>query len=508
MNEQRVLIFPPSRRDGEVTGAVLRRAGLDCTVHNKAADVAHEIDVGAGALIMTDAAPSAPGIEAILASLSRQQAWSDLPIVLLCQPGPQTPLVAHIVRELTNVTVLDRPTSARTLVSTVQAALRGRLRQYQTRDQLEALRIAEEHLRNADRRKDEFLAMLAHELRNPLAPIRNAGELLVRTLPDDPQVGTIAAIIQRQSTHLSRLVDDLLDVSRITQGRIELQHEPVDLSSVISQALESVEPLVREKRHKVFVSAGHRPVYVKGDRARLVQCVANILTNAAKYTDPGGEIRLEMHSDGRHVSIVICDNGVGIPAELLPRIFDLFVQSNRSLDRSQGGLGIGLSLVRRLIEMHQGSVSASSEGPERGARFEVTLPVTAAAHEMGAQHSQQAPTARRILVVDDNADSANSLSMILNISGHVAEPVYTPAEALERAAESDPEVVLLDIGLPGMDGYELARKLRSRGSKARLIAVTGYGQPGDLRRAQEAGFDAHLVKPVDVQHLLRDLAGS
>lgn len=505
MNEQRVLIFPPSRRDGEVTGAVLRRAGLECSVHYQAVEVAHEIDVGAGTLIMTDAAPAAPAIETILTSLSRQPAWSDLPIVLLCQPGPQTPLVSHILRGLTNVTVLDRPTSVRTLVSTVQAALRGRLRQYQTRDQLEALRIAEENLRNADRRKDEFLAMLAHELRNPLAPIRNAGELLVRTLPESPQVKTIAGIVQRQSTHLSRLVDDLLDVSRITQGRIELQHEPVDLASVISQALESVEPLMREKRHKVFVAAGHRSVYVTGDHARLVQCVANILTNSAKYTDPGGEIHLEMRSDGRHVSIAISDNGVGIPAELLPRIFDLFVQSNRSLDRSQGGLGIGLSLVRRLIEMHEGSVSAFSDGPERGARFEITLPVTATPRAMSEEHAHQLPARRRILVVDDNADSANSLAMILNISGHVAEPVYTPAEALERAAVFDPEVVLLDIGLPGMDGYELARQLRVRGSKARLVAVTGYGQPGDFRRAQEAGFDAHLVKPVDVQHLLRDL---
>ena len=506
MNEQRVLIFPPSRRDGEVTCEVLRRAGLHCAVRNEAFEVAHGIEAGAGALIMTDAALAAPGIETILASLSRQPAWSDLPVVLLCQPGAQTPPVAHLFTALTNVTVLDRPTSARTLASTAQAALRGRLRQYQIRDHLDALRIAEENLRNADRRKDEFLAMLAHELRNPLAPLRNAGELLARTQPENPGVQTIAGIIQRQSVHLSRLVDDLLDVSRITQGRIELQQEPVNLATVISQALETVEPLLRDNRHKVFVAAGHGPVYVKADPARLVQCVANILTNSAKYTDPGGEIRLEMRSDGRHASITVADNGVGIPAELLPRIFDLFVQSKRSLDRSQGGLGIGLSLVRRLIEMHEGSVTATSEGPGRGARFEVILPVIAPPRETSAEHSDQPPSQRRILVVDDNPDSANSLAMILNISGHVAEPVYGPAEALERAAIFHPEVVLLDIGLPGMDGYELARQLRSRGSNARLVAVTGYGQPGDVRRAQEAGFDAHLIKPVDVQHLLQDLS--
>jgi len=505
VNEQRVLIFPPSRRDGEVTRELLRRAGLLCAVCHDAAEVAHEIDAGSGVLIMTDAALALPGIQIILTSLSQQPAWSDLPVVLLCQAGPQTPAVARILGALTNVTVLDRPTSARTLVSTVQAALRGRLRQYQTRDQLEALRIAEENLRNADRRKDEFLAMLAHELRNPLAPIRNAGELLARMLADNSQVQTIGAIIKRQSTHLSRMVDDLLDVSRITQGRIELQHEPVNLSSVISQALESVEPLMRENRHKVFVASGYGPVYVNGDHARLVQCVANVLTNSGKYTDPGGEIRVEVHSDGGEAVITITDNGVGIPAELLPQIFDLFVQSNRSLDRSQGGLGIGLSVVRRLIEMHGGRVSAASEGPGRGARFEMVLPVIACSREMGEQQSEQTAARLRILIVDDNADSANSLAMILNLSGHVAEPVYGAAEALERAAALDPEIVLLDIGLPGMDGYEVARLLRRRGSSARLVALTGYGQPEDVRRARDAGFDTHLVKPVDLQHLLRDL---
>jgi two-component system, sensor histidine kinase len=474
-------------------------------VCHEASEVAHEIDAGSGVLVMTDAALALSSIQIILRSLSQQPAWSDLPVVLLCQPDLHTPAVADILRAFSNVTVLDRPASARTLVSTVQAALRGRLRQYQMRDHLEALRMAEENLRNADRRKDEFLAMLAHELRNPLAPIRNAGELLARMLPDDSQVQTVAAIVKRQSSHLSRMVDDLLDVSRITQGRINLQHEFVNLASVISQALESVEPLMRENRHKVFVAGGYAPAYVNGDHARLVQCVANILTNASKYTDPGGEIRIEMHSDGRRAVITITDNGVGIPAELLPQIFDLFVQSNRSLDRSQGGLGIGLSVVRRLIEMHGGSVSAASGGPGRGARFEIILPVIDPAGEVREEPSEQTAACRRILIVDDNADSADSLAMILNLCGHMAEPVHGAAEALERAAALDPEIVLLDIGLPGMDGYEVARLLRSRGSSARLVALTGYGQPEDVRRAEDAGFDTHLVKPVDLQHLLRDL---
>lgn len=467
--------------------------------------MAREIDAGSGALVMTDAALAPSSMQIILRSLSQQPAWSDLPVILLCQTDPHTPAVADMLRAFSNVTVLDRPTSARTLVSTVQTALRGRLRQYQIRDQLEALRKAEENLRNADRRKDEFLAMLAHELRNPLAPIRNAGELLARMLPDDSQVQTVAAIVKRQSSHLSRMVDDLLDVSRITQGRINLQHKAINLASVIAQALESVEPLMRENRHKVFVAGGYGPTYVRGDHARLVQCVANILTNSGKYTDPGGEIRVEMLRDGGEAMITITDNGVGIPAELLPQIFDLFVQSNRSLDRSQGGLGIGLSVVRRLIEMHGGRVSAASDGPGRGARFEITLPVIDLPGEAREEPSEQTAARRRILIVDDNADSADSMAMILNLCGHVAEPVYGAAEALERAAALDPEIVLLDIGLPGMDGYEVARLLRSRGSSARLVALTGYGQPEDVRRAEEAGFDTHLVKPVDLQHLLRDL---
>jgi len=505
VNEQGVLIYPPGRRDGQVTREVLQRASLVCTVCHEVFEVAHGIDAGSGVLVMTDAALALPSVHIILTSLSQQPAWSDLPVVLLCHTDPKTPVVAGILRAFTNVTVLDRPTSARTLVSTVQAALRGRLRQYQMRDQLLALRVAEETLRNADRRKDEFLAMLAHELRNPLAPIRNAGELLARMLPDNSQVQTVAAIVKRQSSHLSRMVDDLLDVSRITQGRINLQREPISLASVISQALESVEPLMRENRHKVFVAGGYGPAYVIGDHARLVQCVANILTNASKYTDPGGEIRVEMHSDSSQAVITITDNGVGIPAELLPQIFDLFVQSNRSLDRSQGGLGIGLSVVRRLVEMHGGRVSAASDGPGRGARFEITLPLIDRPNEVMEEKSEQIAARRRILVVDDNADSADSLAMILNLCGHVAEPVYGAAEALERAAALDPEIVLLDIGLPGMDGYEVARLLRTRGSSARLVALTGYGQPEDVRRAEDAGFDAHLVKPVDLKHLLRDL---
>ena len=484
---------------------MLQNAGLECCVCYSALAVTDEMDTGAGALVLTDAGLLAQNIDTLLSALAQQPPWSDLPILLLCQTSPQSAIATRVQASLTNVTLLDRPTSARTLVSAVQSAIRGRMRQYQTRDQLEALRVAEENLRSADLRKDEFLAMLAHELRNPLAPIRNASELLARMLPGDVQMQATAAIVKRQIKHLSRLVDDLLDVSRITQGRIELQQLPVDLSSVIAQAMESVESLMREKHHKVFVAAGYGPLYVKGDNARLVQCVANILTNAAKYTDPGGEIRVDVRADKAVAVITITDNGVGIPQEMLPRIFDLFVQSDRSLDRSQGGLGIGLSVVQRLIEMHGGRVRVTSEGPGRGARFEMCLPVIAAPRAEKEEPAAKSAAARRVLIVDDNADAANSLAMILNLTGHTAEPVYGPTEALERAAAFDPEVILLDIGLPGMDGYEVAKRIRAGGSVARLVALTGYGQTEDIRRAQAAGFDAHFVKPVDLQDLLQNL---
>jgi signal transduction histidine kinase len=471
-----------------------------------------EMAVGAGALVLTDAALNNGDLDPVLTQLARQPAWSDLPIVLLCQTGVQSPMATRVIGAFTNVTLLDRPTSVRTLLSAVQTALRARLRQYQTRDQLEALRQAEEALRTrerqlytADRRKDEFLAMLAHELRNPMAPIRNASELLARMIPADPEMQAPVGIVKRQITHLSRLVDDLLDVSRITQGRIELQRRPIELAEVITQAMESVEPLMRERRHRVFVSTSYEPLYVNGDGARLVQCLSNILTNSAKYTDSGGEIRIEERAESGWAVVSITDNGVGIPPELLPQIFDLFVQSDRSLDRSLGGLGIGLSVVQRLVEMHGGFVSASSPGPGGGAKFEVRLPLVAAPEASVAAEPAEPVRAMRILVVDDNADAADSLTLLLRLDGHETESVYTPAAALERARTFEPEVILLDIGLPGMDGYEVARRIRSHGSRARLVALTGYGQSEDVRRAREAGFDEHLVKPADPQVLRQKL---
>ncbi|MFL6604950.1 MAG: ATP-binding protein [Steroidobacteraceae bacterium] len=501
MDDRRVIIYPPSRRDGETTGALLQAAAILVTVCYSASSVSREIATGAGVLMLTDAALFQEDIDAILTALSNQPSWSDLPVVLLCQ-ADNISAVSEIIARFTNVTLLDRPTSARSLVSAAQTGIRARMRQYQLRDQLDALRRAENALRTADRRKDEFLAMLAHELRNPLAPIRNASEFLTRALPQDAQMQATAGIVRRQVAQLSRLVDDLLDVSRITQGRVELQKAPVDLATIASQALESVEPIMRQKRHKVFVASNFSTLRVNGDSARLVQCVSNVLNNSAKYTDPGGEVRIELREEGKFGVIAVSDNGVGIPAELLPRIFDLFVQSPRSLDRSQGGLGIGLSLVRRLIDMHGGHVQARSDGPGRGAVFEMRLPLLPYCPTSESEAPTPALSRKRILIVDDNSDAADSLTMLLNLAGHAAEAVYTAGDALSRVNSTAFDAVLLDIGLPDMSGFEVASQIRAVNQVIIIVALTGYAQAEDISRSRAAGFDAHLAKPVDLQALM------
>ncbi len=366
-------------------------------------------------------------------------------------------------------------------------------------------------LEEASRQKDEFLAMLAHELRNPLAPIGMASELLSRTLGDDPKSRAAIGIIKRQFTQLTRLVDDLLDVSRITQGRIALQKSHVDLADVVAHAVEMVEPQLRERRHDLAITAtsyGH--LYVNGDFARLVQCVANLLTNAIKYTEAGGQLSICTRGDEQNAFIEVSDSGVGISAELLPRVFDMFVQSERTLDRAQGGLGIGLAVVKRLINMHEGAVVARSAGVGRGSAFEIRLPRLQLPIQPKMDAITFSSTPRRILIVDDNIDAADSLSMLLATEGHQTQVAYRPNEALERAAAFHPDVALVDIGLPDMDGYQLAQRLRATPELTglRLFALSGYGQPEDLKRSQAAGFDGHLVKPMDLAALQRALGGS
>ncbi len=371
----------------------------------------------------------------------------------------------------------------------------------------EALLAQRRALEAASRQKDEFLAMLAHELRNPLAPIRNSSELLSRQLPADGPLRISVNTIARQVTHLTRLVDDLLDVSRITQGRIELKRRPTSVADIVARSLETVDPLIRARQHKVSIVASRWNLYVDVDTERLVQCLSNVLANSAKYTEPGGQIDVETCDGDGEVCVRVRDNGVGISPELLPKVFDLFVQGDRTLDRAQGGLGIGLSIVKRLIEMHDGTVRVASGGEQQGTTFEIRLPLLRERVVAPPAASVLDSRARRVLVVDDNEDAANTLAMILRLDGHEIRTAYSGLGALEEFAAFQPDVVLLDIGLPELDGYQVAKRIlalpRERG--ARLVAITGYGQETDRQRAQDAGFTNHLVKPVDFGELKRVL---
>jgi PAS domain S-box-containing protein len=364
---------------------------------------------------------------------------------------------------------------------------------------------AETELKEANRRKDEFLAMLAHELRNPLAPIATAAELLRLSAQDEKRVRHASEIISRQVRHMTELVDDLLDVSRVTRGLIHLERQALDLKSVVASAIEQARPLIEARRHKLSLCMDGAHVHVHGDRTRLIQVVVNLLANAAKYTPPGGEIALAVEVGADHAEVAVSDNGCGIDAALLPHVFELFTQAERTPDRSQGGLGIGLALVKSIVQLHGGLVQAHSAGRERGSRFAFTLPLCAAAEPAREEElaAMRAAAPKRILLVDDNADAAQSLAALLEAEGHQVAMRDTAAGALQAALAEPPQVCILDIGLPDMIGYELAGRLRAQPALAGavFIALTGYGQPGDRALSQQAGFDHHLVKPVDLRRL-------
>jgi len=366
---------------------------------------------------------------------------------------------------------------------------------------------AHRRLRREDRKKDEFLAMLAHELRNPLAPIRNASELLILSNGEEMDARRIGEMLERQVTQITRLVDDLLDVSRITRDRVELDQEPLKAEGLLAQAVESVKPQLAKKGHEVIVSidGDTEPAWIQGDRVRLVQSISNLLTNASKYTPADGEIELRLRGDGDRVVIDVVDSGIGISEDMKGQVFELFTQADQSLDRAEGGLGVGLFVVRQLVEMHGGDVQVISDGLGHGATFRIRLPACPAAPARGETSPAPDPQAQRILVVDDIADVADSLVELLRLKGHQAESVQDPYEAIERVLATSPSVVLLDIGLPGIDGYEVARSLRAEGSDSLLVALTGYGRDEDVERAREAGFDAHLTKPVAFDKLDRAL---
>jgi len=400
------------------------------------------------------------------------------------------------------------------LVSAVRAALRARRRQYQIRDQLTELGRVADTLRESDRRKDEFLAILAHELRNPLAPLSNALEAIKR--PEGVGMMEWArGVMERQVTQMVRLIDDLLDLSRVSRGKIKLNRENLDLADIVHDAFEVCRPAIDRAAHQLDVSLPRERVQLEGDHTRLVQVLCNLLSNAAKYTPPGGRIGVAARTEGSDVLIEVSDNGTGIPADMLPKVFDMFTQVEHSLERSQGGLGIGLTLVKRLVELHGGSIEAYSDGPGCGSRFVVRLArkirvgvVRPVAEPERASSAAPRSPPKRILVADDNRDAAESLANLLRLSGHEVRTAHDGQEAVEVASQFKPSIALLDIGMPLMNGYDAAARIRAldEGGEITLVALTGWGQPEDRRRSRAAGFSHHFVKPLDPALLERVLS--
>jgi len=519
--EGRLLIVAPVGKDALLTAGKLSSVGMPCQVCADLATLVREVDAGAAAVLIAEEA-LAGGTGPLAAMLSRQPSWSDLPILLLTRPGADSSIVAMAVRELGNVILLERPIRVSALVSAARTALRARARQYESRAQLLLLE-------EADRRKDEFLATLAHELRNPLAPIRNSVELLRRAGENLPVVQKLAEMMGRQVVHMVRLVDDLLEISRITRGTIELRRVPVQRAEVVAAAIGTSRTVIDARRHRLEVSLPPEDVWLDADPTRLAQVISNLLNNAAKYTDPGGDIRVSALTDGNEVLIQVSDTGIGITDSLLPRVFEMFTQGNTATTRSPGGLGIGLTLVRSLVEMHGGEVAAASAGPGKGSLLSVRLPViepvavgaeapaevSAGAHagiHAGVQTETPPPprpnALPRILVVDDNQDAADSLGALLEIIGADVAVAHDGKTALDLVESHRPDIVFLDIGMPQMDGYEVARRIRRlpHFRSAMLVALTGWGQEKDRLQSEAAGFDRHLVKPADLDALRKLVA--
>jgi PAS domain S-box-containing protein len=630
--ERRVLILTPTGRDAPLTRDVLADAGIRSIACDDLSELIAELEIGAGVLLLSEEALAGEDPVFRLAErMSRQPPWSDLPILLLAHPGADSPTVRMAVRQLGNVTLLERPVRVAALLTATQTALRARQRQFHAREHLQELddtaralresegrlkalfanaavgiaevnaegrfalvndalclllgesretllslpfarvvhaddredvertlerllgrgdeafsgerrfvrrdgeaiwvklsislartdgksparavavvedvterRHAEQDLLEADRRKDEFLAVLAHELRNPLAPIRNSLLILRMGGEHDATVGRVVDMMERQVQHMVRLVDDLLEVSRISRGTIELRRERVELAAVLRGAIETSRPLIEASRHTLWVDMPEG-FWLDADAVRLSQVFANLLNNAAKYTPPGGRIEVRVEVAAGMAAVCVKDNGEGIAAPMLGRVFNMFTQVNTGR-RAQGGLGIGLTLARTLAHLHGGSIEASSEGAGKGCEFLVRLPL-AEAHApvppAGAVADAQPLDRQRVLVVDDNHDAADSLGLLLQFLGAEVHVVHDGRAALEAMASFKPRVVLLDLGMPNMDGLEVARRMREdpQMRQATIVALTGWGQHEDRRRTGEAGFDHHLVKPADMTAL-------
>jgi signal transduction histidine kinase/ActR/RegA family two-component response regulator len=486
-----VAVFAPVGRDASLASELLTRDSLQPLLCASFDVLVREVRGCIGSVLITEEELT-PGRIAALSDLLRgQPAWSDLPIVVFSSlPGELRLRALGELQDAGNVSFVDRPVQRRTFLAAIHAALRARERQYEARRAIES--------------RDQFLAMLGHELRNPLSAVRFATDLIVRRSAQDGSVAKHAETIERQTTHLNRLVDDLLDVSRVTSGKVILRKEPTDLASLVLRCVESLQTMADAHGVSLGRPACSASVPIDGDVVRLEQVVSNLVTNAIKYTPRGGRVAIDVRTDEDEAVLLVRDTGVGIPAEHIESIFDLFCQAPTGLDRASGGLGLGLTLVRALVGMHGGTVAARSEGAGQGSEFHVRLPLFAGdAAVVPTARGQEGPaTGVEIVVVEDNVDIREMLSELLVLDGYRVSGAGDGPQGLTRILSQEPDIALIDVGLPGFDGYELARRARARlGNRPVLIAMTGYGQPDDRARAFEAGFDEHVVKPVSVEDL-------
>jgi two-component system, sensor histidine kinase len=500
--DDRVLVWAPAR-DGRLTCGFLTEVGFSCVSCGSWEQFRAELSRGVGAVVVAGEFLSESVVANLQAIVDAQEAWSDLPVIVVAGPEP----LAHQdpFGMLGNVSLLQRPLSLDTLGSTVAAALRARRRQYQIRDLLQ-------QRDEADKRKDEFLAMLAHELRNPLAPLRTGLELL--KLEPSPQVVSRAkATMERQVANLTRLVDDLLDVSRISRGKIALQRTVLDARQRVSDTVAAAQPSANGKNLTMELQVPDHPVMVDADPVRLEQMLGNLIGNAMKFSLPGGQIRVSLAAEDGWAVMRVQDTGIGIPPGHLDKVFELFGQAAASLDRSQGGLGIGLTVVRLIAELHGGRAQVFSAGVGQGTEAVVHLPLQSQQGAIGISVAEYVPgvsSTKRVLVIDDNVDVVDMLAEYLQQIGHAVIQAHDGRAGLDAAIRHQPEVIVCDLGLPGLDGYAVARSLREMPQfrSSLLIAVSGYGDSADREKARAAGFSHHVTKPADPAGLADLIANS
>jgi signal transduction histidine kinase/ActR/RegA family two-component response regulator len=494
------VVLAPLGRDGALATSCLAAAAIEAEAVDDFVALYERIEAGVGAVLVTEEVLTIDRVQALSRLTRAQPPWSDLPVIVFSSAVRGLPLrLAAELQEIGNVSFVDRPVRRRTLVAAVRSALRARQRQYEARRAIDA--------------REQFLAMLGHELRNPLAAIRLATELLERREATKDATAKYAASVERQTNHLSRLVDDLLDVARVTSGKVSLHRERVEMSSLVRRSVETHRAIAEAQGQLLTFSDDGVETAVDGDVVRLDQVATNLITNALKYTPRGGRIEVRVGREAGEALLTVTDTGIGIPREHLRSIFDMFAQVPTSLDRSKGGLGLGLTLVRSLVESQGGSVSAASEGKGRGSVFTVRLPLATAATAPPRDARPGPPSiqaiAERVVVIDDNDEIRDMLVELLELDGYAVEQAADGPEGLNRILSARPNAALIDIGLPGLDGYEVARRVRhALGDGLVLVAMSGYGQAEDRARAAEAGFDTHITKPASVDEIHAALSPS